>query len=221
MKILKIIIGVFCFLLTYNSFKNGIPSYSNLAHYAEFIPILIVFIIGILLFKSAFKPEENKNVTLVSKKNENSYNIGEIEKKLKILNEAYNDGIINESEFEEKKANFLLLKNSALSKNEHTSQFRLNKEKLTKLFENEIISKDEFNEKIIQLKEKYEVDEFNFESINDKSKVYYISQGDEHGPVTIGRIAYLLENKKINQNCFIRFENENSYNRRVYEIIKC
>lgn len=58
MKIFKIIIGIFCFALTVNAFKNGIPVYKNVAHYAEFIPVLIVFIIGVLLFKSAFKSKK-------------------------------------------------------------------------------------------------------------------------------------------------------------------
>ncbi len=56
MKILKIIIGIFCFALTINAFKNGLEPGEGFAFY---IPIIIVFIIGILLFKSAFK---NKKV---------------------------------------------------------------------------------------------------------------------------------------------------------------
>ena len=52
MKILKIIIGIFCFALTINAFKNGLEPGEGFAFY---LPILIVFIIGVLLFKSAFK----------------------------------------------------------------------------------------------------------------------------------------------------------------------
>jgi hypothetical protein len=52
MKVLKILLGLFCFALTINAFKNGITPGENIGYY---IPITIVFIIGILLFKSAFK----------------------------------------------------------------------------------------------------------------------------------------------------------------------
>jgi len=55
MKILKIIIGIFCFALTINAFKDGLEPNENFAFY---LPILIVFIIGILLFKSAFKSKK-------------------------------------------------------------------------------------------------------------------------------------------------------------------
>ena len=221
MKTLKIIIGIFCFLLTLNAFKNGIPAYTKLVYYAEFIPILIVFIIGILLFKSALKPEVKKNVTLVTKNNGYSDNIEKVEEKISILKEAYEDGVINKKEFEEKQANLLTLKNSVLSKNKNNSQFKLKKEKLTKLFENEIISEEEFNEKINELKEKYEVDEHKSQRIDVNTKLYYISNGVEYGPVTVGRIAYLIENNDINQNCFIRFENESEYSKRANEIIEC
>lgn len=52
MKAFKIILGIFCFGLTINAFKNGLEPNESFAFY---IPIIIVFIIGILLFKSAFK----------------------------------------------------------------------------------------------------------------------------------------------------------------------
>lgn len=227
MKAIKIIVGLICFTLTINAFKNGIPIYNKLALYGEFIPILIIFIIGIFLLKSALKPEIKRNVkllsedNLLSKDNVHLSNIEQIEGKLKMLKEAYDDGIINEIEFEEKKVRFLTLKESISSKNERVSQFNLKKEKLTNLFENKIITKEEYNNKIIVLKEKYEIDDFNIENINVNSKLYYISGGNQYGPVTIDRIAYLIENNKISKNCFIRFENESSYNKRANDIIKC
>ncbi|MBA6151197.1 SHOCT domain-containing protein [Gelidibacter maritimus] len=221
MKIIKIIVGLFCFVLTINTFKNGIPVYNNLALYAEFIPILIVFIIGIFLFKSALKPGVKTNVTLLSEDEVHLPNIEQIELKLKMLKEAYNDGFINEIEFEEKKVKFLTSKKSILSKNERASQFNLKKEKLTNLFENKIITKEEFNNKLIALKGKYQIDNFNIERIDVNSKLYYISGGNQYGPVSIGRIAYLIENNEVNKNCFVRFENESSFNKRANEIIKC
>jgi hypothetical protein len=55
MKVFKIILGLFCFALTINAFKDGLEPNESFAYY---IPITIVFIIGILLFKSAFKSKK-------------------------------------------------------------------------------------------------------------------------------------------------------------------
>lgn len=55
MKAFKIIIGIFCFGLTINAFKDGLEPGEGFAFY---LPITIVFIIGILLFKSAFKTKK-------------------------------------------------------------------------------------------------------------------------------------------------------------------
>tara|TARA_Y100000815_G_C13091398_1_gene405795 strand:+ start:471 stop:644 length:174 start_codon:yes stop_codon:yes gene_type:complete len=55
MKVFKIIIGIFCFALTINAFKNGLEPGEGFAFY---IPITIVFIIGILLFRSVFKSKK-------------------------------------------------------------------------------------------------------------------------------------------------------------------
>jgi hypothetical protein len=52
MKVLKIVLGIFCIALTINAFKNGLEPGENIFYY---IPITIVFIIGILLFKNASK----------------------------------------------------------------------------------------------------------------------------------------------------------------------
>lgn len=54
MKVLKIVLGIFCFALTINAFKNGLEPGENAFYY---IPILVVFVIGILLFKNALKPK--------------------------------------------------------------------------------------------------------------------------------------------------------------------
>lgn len=218
MKIVKIIIGFFCFALTLNAFKNGLEPNEGFAFY---IPIIIVFVIGVLLFNSAFKSNVKTNVTLISKNIDDSANIETIEEKLKILKEAYDDGMINKVEFKDKNDKLLRSKVSILSKNELAAEYKMKLEKLTNLFKNDILYKEEYDRKISELKERYEFDQFEYENINANSKLYYISKGNEYGPVTIGRIAYLIENNVISQNCFIRLENENSYNKRANEIIKC
>ncbi|MGB3343102.1 MAG: hypothetical protein WBA61_04255 [Aequorivita sp.] len=58
MKLLKIIIGIFCIALTINAFKDGLKPNENFAFY---LPIIMVFIIGILLFQSAFKTRKKDN----------------------------------------------------------------------------------------------------------------------------------------------------------------
>lgn len=52
MKALKIILGIICLALTLNTCAQSSNSNENIGYY---LPITIVFIIGILLFKSAFK----------------------------------------------------------------------------------------------------------------------------------------------------------------------
>jgi hypothetical protein len=55
MKAFKIILGLFCFGLTINAFKNGLEPGEGFAYY---LPITIVFVIGILLFSSTFKSKK-------------------------------------------------------------------------------------------------------------------------------------------------------------------
>lgn len=57
MKVIKILIGLFCFALTLNAFKVGLNPAEGFFYY---LPIMIVFIIGILLFKSAFFPKNRQ-----------------------------------------------------------------------------------------------------------------------------------------------------------------
>jgi hypothetical protein len=55
MKALKIILGIFCFALTINAFKDGLEPGESFVYY---LPITLVFVIGILLFKSALKSKD-------------------------------------------------------------------------------------------------------------------------------------------------------------------
>lgn len=57
MKILKIILGVFCFALVINTFRKGAVPGEGFVYY---LPIIIVLVIGILLFNSAFKSKTEK-----------------------------------------------------------------------------------------------------------------------------------------------------------------
>lgn len=55
MKAFKIIIGIFCFALIINAFNNGINPNESFAYH---LPLILLFIIGILLFRSAFKSKK-------------------------------------------------------------------------------------------------------------------------------------------------------------------
>jgi len=58
MQIIKFLLGLFCLILTYRAFKNGLEPGEGFFFY---IPIIIVFIIGVLLIKSVLSSFVKKN----------------------------------------------------------------------------------------------------------------------------------------------------------------
>ena len=64
----------------------------------------------------------------------------------------------------------------------------------------------------------YGINENSGEQIGLNTQLFYISKGKEFGPMNAKNIVSLLNTKKINPNCFIRIESENTYSKRAYEI---
>ena len=225
MKFLKITAVLFCFTLSINIFKDGIPSYSSSTNYTGFIAALILFIIGIALLVNLvitkFKPVNGYSEYIKQVKAKKlSNDLAAIEQKIKLLEQSYNDGILNKNEFTVKMDCLKDTKDSIENKKNSEKEFNHKKKNLLKLHESKIITKDEFGAKInairseLQLDSDYCVDP----TIDEDTKIYYVSDCEEHGPIPISYLVYLLETGEINPNCFYKLQNEETYSHRVREL---
>lgn len=52
------------------------------------------------------------------------------------------------------------------------------------------------------------------------TKFYYVERGTTFGPITGKKLISLVNNQKINKNCFVRQESENGFENRAYEIVE-
>ncbi len=149
-----------------------------------------------------------------------SHSIKEIERKLQLIKESYEMGVLNDREYENKK-NELLIETNTLRKNRALEkEFILKKQKIITLFENNIISKEELDLKLKKLKKTYNNTETDFEITNlDANHYYYISRGKEYGPTTAKSIIDLIKNKTIKPETYIRYENEKLYSRQANDIL--
>ena len=58
------------------------------------------------------------------------------------------------------------------------------------------------------------------DDINLNTRFYYIERSKTYGPVTGKKLIHLVETNRLNKNCFVRQESENTFDKRATEIIK-
>lgn len=148
-----------------------------------------------------------------------SEGIKDIERKINLIKESFDDGILDKNEYDDKKNELLVDKKNIEKIQANERDYKLKKEKLITLFENNIISQTEYDSKIKYLKKIYNIKESGFDFNNLDTNFYYFSRGKEYGPTTAKFIIDLLKNNKIKPETYIRFENEKLYNRMAYELI--
>lgn len=161
--------------------------------------------------KFSNKQQNNSAVSL-------SMSPSEIDKKIDLLSESFSAGILDKTEFDEKKKKFIEDKQELIKQIENRNSHKENTEKLRKLLENGIITQSEYNKKVIGLDIKYGLNKNIQQQIELNTQLYYISKGKEFGPMEAKKIVSLLNTKKINPNCLVRIENESTYSKRAYEI---
>lgn len=141
-----------------------------------------------------------------------------IDNNLNLLQESYNDGLLDEKEFADKKYVIQNEKQILIDNIETEKTLNEKSEKLKRLLENKIITQAEYDKKLKDLYLTYGFDDIVNTKIDLETKLFYISHAQEFGPFTAKRIVRLLNTKEINPNCLIRVENENNYSKRAYEI---
>ncbi|WP_417443266.1 DUF805 domain-containing protein [Joostella sp.] len=189
----------------------------------QFAYILLFFIDGTVgenKYGSDPKERLKKSISSAHTNDSKTTSSSILEKKLKIVEDSYKEGLLTASEYTSKKDQINKEKqhynNKLLKKEEYISK----KGRLKDLYANGIISKDEYDKKNEVLEKDYRINNYTQAEINLNTIAYYASKGKEHGPHRIYEIIQLVQNKKINPNCFIRFEHEDTYTKRANELLE-
>lgn len=190
-----------------------------------FIPIINLSFLALYFIpgtkgenKFGVDPENRINPKkLVFNNNQKIKSIEKIEKKLEILDQT-DLNVLNNNEIEFKKEKLLKEKENLIKQRNNLDNFEFSKKNLITLFNNNLIDKSEYNSKLSKLKEQFEIDNYDYIDLN--SMFYYLSEGKEHGPISFEKIINLINNNKVNPNCYIRLINEKEYHKRVIEILK-
>ena len=152
-KFLKIIAILLCFTITAIVFKDGIPEYNPSRGYAGYIAAFILFIVGVALLINLIFTKVNpvmsyRDYLKKVKATTASNDLKAIEKKEELLEQGFNDGLLTKKEFQSKTDVLKSCKDDIREKRKTQNEFYHKKQKLAKLFEGELIAKDEFDEKI-------------------------------------------------------------------------
>lgn len=196
-----------------------------------FVPILNISLIA-LYFIDGTKGENKYGQDPYGRVNEKKFKknrelkkdylnfLKQIDESLELLEEGAKEGLLNNKEFLDRKDDLTIKKQEIIRKLENEESFNIKREKLKKLFESKIISKDEFDNKLKILNREFNVDDSNINSIDLNDKVFYVSYGKEYGPYTVKKIISMLNTGKINHNCFIRFEHESDFSKRAVQLLE-
>lgn len=157
--------------------------------------------------------EKQTNQNFNERKTETIKNVS---KRLKLLEESLQEGLLNKEEFAIKKQLLQEEKEKILTKIQNDESRTKKIKKLKELLENNIISETEYNNKVNKLNSQNINDIFH---INLNTKLFYVSKGKEFGPYPVKKIISLLKNKEINPNCYIRFQNNKEYSNKAFELL--
>ena len=163
------------------------------------------------------KPKEGLNLN--SKSSEN-ITLSEIDKKIEILKDSLTSKILDKAEYDEKEKKLNDEKQKLLRRNYDRESYLQNIDKLKLLLENDILTQSEYDNKITALDNKYNRNNIPKQQINSKTKLYYIANGKQTGPISAQRLVSMIKIKEINPNCYVMLENESNHSKRAYEIVE-
>lgn len=149
-----------------------------------------------------------------SKKNIDSTNYYE---KTRLIEIARKEGLLTEDEYKYK---ISVLNEKIDNQNNITNtinDFHKKKSKLDQLKQNGLLNENEYLEKVLELEANYSVNSLENFNLNE-SNYYYLMKGKEFGPITFIKLKQLLDNEKIDSNCFVRIETERFYEKRIYQL---
>jgi hypothetical protein len=225
-KFFKIIAVLFCFTITIIVFKDGLPEYSYSKGYAGYMAALVLFIAGVgilinLLVGKSKPITSYKEYLKKVKATTHTDELRTIEQNIQLLEQSFNDGLLNRTEFQAKMESLKEAKSTLRKKRESEKEFDHKKQQLLKLYDSQIVTKNEFDEKIKALRNELKMVNHDSEdlSISDNTKVYYVSDCKQYGPLPISYVVYLLKTRQINPNCFYKLQNEETYSHRVRELM--
>jgi uncharacterized membrane protein YhaH (DUF805 family) len=145
--------------------------------------------------------------------------INQIDKKLNLIEDSFQYGLFTKEEYDSKKETFELQKKKIQKQKESLKAETANKEKLRQLFDNGIISKEEFNSKLSQLNNGINEYSHDINELKLDSSLVYISRGKQYGPISAKKIIRLLKLGEINPNCLVKHVNESTYSKRAKDLL--
>ena len=97
-----------------------------------------------------------------------------IDKKIDLLNDSFSAGVLNKTEFDEKKEKLIEDKQKLTKQIEDRNSYKENADKLRQLLENGILTQDEYNRKVFALEKKYRINIKNEQQIGLNTQLFYI-----------------------------------------------
>ena len=172
-----------------------------------FIPIINIGLLFVLFLDGTAGPnyygEDPKKRLPKSNKISIDHNNIETERKLKLLQDGLDRGVITPLEFENK-----------IRAIKVDRDFDQQQKMLEDLYNEGLLSKEEYQ---LKLKEN-ELNNSHRFKILPTTMLYYISHGKEIGPFSAAHIVNLVKRNEINGNCFVRHVNQKEVYGRAKEL---
>lgn len=143
-----------------------------------------------------------------------------IDEKITLIQESYNEGLLTKAEFLDKENELLKEKKRQIEQIKNNKTLKEKTDKLNKLLENHIITKSNYDNKFNALQLEYRVKDIKSNELNLDTHFFYIQRGKELGPFSGRKIISLLNNDQINPKCLVRVDQEKFYSRRAHELIE-
>lgn len=197
--------------------------YKN-AEWILFFWFLLFFIIFLLIrsIKNKISIKRKNKIQMASSKyNYNNVDqsannkMYDIEHKLSRLEDGHKEGLINDDEYKRKYHELKNIKNE-LEKND---AYSIKKQKLIQLLNSEVISQEEYQDKLSKLQQEYKQNPFKNGEIELTTLFYCLSNYKEIGPYTAKTIISMINSNKIKPYCYIRKIDEKTYYRRAIDLL--
>lgn len=157
-----------------------------------------------------------------SKKVEHEVNesqITDLSKKLDLLQNSLDEGILNEDEYNSKKQTLISEIDKLNTINQSNDEYEQKRDKLLQLLENDIITKTEYQTKLKALAESLNISGWEFEHVTLDTLFYYIQGAQQFGPFKVKSIMKFVKNNELNPACWIREKDSELMEYRVRDLL--
>jgi vacuolar-type H+-ATPase subunit I/STV1 len=125
---------------------------------------------------------------------------------------------LTKDEYLEKKEKFETQKKRISTQTQNIQTAKENLDKLKHLLENGIITKNEYDSKVSDLKGLREV-QYGINDLELESPMFYISRANQYGPITVSNIIKRVKSGEVNPNSLIRHQDEIMFSKRAKDLL--